>query len=64
MFSYKVIFHDEVFDEICTARGRVQASSRTEAAVRIKEFYPEVLSVNIQPIIIEEEFDCDGEWDI
>ena len=64
MFSYKVIFRDEVFDEICTAKGRVKASSRTEAAARIKEFYPEVLSVSIQPIIIEEEFDYDGEWDI
>lgn len=64
MFSYKVIFHDEVSGEICSAKGRVRASSRTEAVTRIKEFYPEVLSINIQPVIIEEEFDYDGEWDI
>lgn len=64
MFSYKVIFHDEASGEICSARGRVKASSRTEAVIRIKEFYSEVISINIQPIIIEEEFDYDGEWDI
>ena len=64
MFEYKVLFKDEIFNEVCAAKGRVTANTRAEATAKIYEFYPEIISLKVIPFVIENEFDYGGEYDL
>jgi hypothetical protein len=64
MFSYKVWFKDKIFNTTCSAKGKVNASSRTEATEKVCEFYEEIIHLTISPIVAEEEFEYDSEWEL
>ena len=64
MFEYRVKYLDGIYHLPCKVKGRVKAHSIFEAKVKVKEFYPNIIYVEIAPILIEDYFEYDGEWDI
>ena len=64
MYKYNVLYKDPLFGFPCSARGRVNGNTRTEAAKEVFDFYENIISLKLQPVLSEDEFEYDGEWDI
>lgn len=64
MFEYQVKYLDDTYKTPCKIRGRVKAHSIFEAKVKVKEFYSNIIYLEITPLILENYFEFDGEWDI